>query len=244
MTVPGASGARVSAAPAHPSRTTVVFDRDGTLLDFADMFHRFVVDLHDAQGVTPPSRETILAYEYWQSITSGRLRIGDTVVLDHVDDVVHRYMPYGCLFPGTADAVRDLGAAGVRMVLVSSWVGTGATEKLLERHALRDLFGAVFTRDDLAAGAAGVTDADCKTVLARRALETVGHQPGDALYMVGDTPADVASARTLGARAIGVRTGNGGRLLSAADAGPDHLAACAAEAAAVILGEIRTAPRG
>ncbi|MEV5598771.1 HAD family hydrolase [Streptomyces sp. NPDC052496] len=239
MTLPSASGARVSRAPARPSPATVVFDRDGTLLDFYDMFHRFIVDLHDAHGVAPPSREVILAYEYWQTITSGRLRIGDTVVRDRVDEVVHRYMPHGRLFPGTAEAVRDLGAAGVRVVLVSSWVGTAATGELLERYGLRGAFGAVLTRDDLAADASLATDAECKTVLARRALAEVGHQPGDALYLVGDTSADIASARMLGARAIGVRTGNGSRLAAVPDAGPDRLVACAAEAAAVILREVR-----
>ncbi|WP_050515131.1 HAD family hydrolase [Streptomyces rimosus] len=239
MTLPGASGARVSRAPAPASPTTVVFDRDGTLLDFSDMFHRFIVDLHRAQGMAPPSREAILAYEYWQTITSGQLRIGNTVVRDHVDEVVHRYMPHGRLFPGTAEAVRDLGAAGVRLVLVSSWVGTTATGQLLERYGLRGTFGAVLTREELAADASHATDAECKTALARRALAEVGHRPGDALYMVGDTPADIASARVLGARAIGVRTGNGGRLSSVPDAGPDRLVACAAEAAALILREVR-----
>ncbi|KAA6212334.1 HAD family hydrolase [Streptomyces albofaciens JCM 4342] len=239
MTSPDTSGARVSRAPAPLSPATVVFDRDGTLLDFSDMFHRFIVDLHRTQGVVPPSREVILGYEYWQAIISGRLRIGDAVVRDHVDDVVHRYMPHGRLFPGTAEAVRDLGAAGVRMVLVSSWVGATATGKLLERYGLHDVFGAVLTREELAADEAHATDAACKTLLARRALAEVGHRPGDALYMVGDTPADIASARTLGARAIGVRTGNGGRLSSVPGAGPDLLVTGAAEAAAVILREVR-----
>ncbi|MFE1172504.1 HAD family hydrolase [Streptomyces sp. NPDC058773] len=224
-----------SAAPA-----TVVLDRDGTLLDFYDMFHRFILDLHRHQGVIPPPREEILGFAYWSAITTGALRIGSVRVKDRVDEVVRRYMPYGRLYPGVVPMLTALSGAGVRLALVSSWVGTEATVGLLGRHAVLDCFGPVLTRDDLTARQGDTPDADCKTELARRALAELGHAPGDRLYVVGDTPSDVALGRRLEAVVVGVRTGNGGTLPPQGQPdGPDVLLTSAADLGTLVLGRER-----
>ncbi|MGW3009075.1 HAD family hydrolase [Streptomyces sp. NPDC001219] len=219
---------------------TVVLDRDGTLLDFYDMFHRFVLDLHRHEGVTPPPREEILGFAYWSAITSGALRIGSVRVKDRVDEVVRRYMPYGRLYPGVVPMLSALSGAGVRLALVSSWVGTGPTVTLLRRNEVRDCFGPVLTRDDLGARDGTTTDADCKTELAGRALDELGHEPGHRLYVVGDTPSDVALGRRLDAVVVGVRTGNGGTLPPQGHPeGPDVLLESAADLGTLVLGRER-----
>ncbi|MFJ5591127.1 HAD family hydrolase [Streptomyces noursei] len=217
-------------------RTTVVLDRDGTLLDFYEMFHRFVLDLHRQEGVIPPPREEILGFGYWSSITSGALHIGSVRVRDRVDEVAHRYMAHGTLYPGVVPMLSALSGAGVRLALVSSWVGTEATVALLERYAVRPCFGPILTRDDLDAGDGPVSDADCKTTLARRALDGLGHAPDHRLYVVGDTPSDIALGRRLGAVVVGVRTGNGGGLpAEGTPEGPDVLLPSAADLGRLIL---------
>lgn len=91
------------------------------------MFHRFVLDLHTEARAVPPPREEIVSYPYWTSITSGALRIGTVRVRDRVDDVVRRYMPHGTLYEGTVPMLTALAAAGARLLLVSSWIGTAQT---------------------------------------------------------------------------------------------------------------------
>ncbi|MFJ5222050.1 HAD family hydrolase [Streptomyces sp. NPDC088400] len=217
--------------------TTVVLDRDGTLLDFYEMFHRFVLDLHEQQSATPPPREEILGFAYWSAITSGKLRIGSVRVLDRVDEVARRYMPHGKLYPGVVEMLTALSGAGVRLALVSSWVGTEPTVSLLERYEVRDCFGPVLTRDDLVARGEGASDADTKVELARRALDEVGHEPGHRLYVIGDTSSDIALGRRLGAVVVGVRTGNGGTMAAQGTPdGPDVLLSSAAELDTLVLG--------
>lgn len=228
-------------APGGVSRsgagTTVVLDRDGTLLDFYEMFHRFVLDLHEQQSATPPPREEILGFAYWSAITSGKLRIGSVRVLDRVDEVARRYMPHGKLYPGVVEMLTALSGAGVRLALVSSWVGTEPTVSLLERYEVRDCFGPVLTRDDLVARGEGASDADTKVELARRALDEVGHEPGHRLYVIGDTSSDIALGRRLGAVVVGVRTGNGGTMAAQGTPdGPDVLLSSAAELDTLVLG--------
>ncbi|MFJ2814925.1 MULTISPECIES: HAD family hydrolase [unclassified Streptomyces] len=222
---------------------TVVLDRDGTLLDFYEMFHRFILDLHADAGITPPPREEIVGYPYWTSITSGDLHIGAVRVRDRVDDVVRRYMAHGTLYAGTVEMLTALAAAGVRLVLVSSWIGTVETRELLRGQGVAGCFGAVLTRDDLAGAAGGMSDADVKVALAGRALVEVGHRGGERLFVVGDTAADVALGRRLGGGAVvvGVRTGNG-RMFEGAvrgvggGEGPDVLLPSVAGLASLVLG--------
>ena len=54
----------------------VIFDRDGTLLDFRDMYVRFMQDLHAAQALDAPDADSLLRYEVWESIMCGDLHVG------------------------------------------------------------------------------------------------------------------------------------------------------------------------
>lgn len=225
-------------------RPTVIFDRDGTLLDFYEMFHQFIVDLHRTQRTVPPSRSEIVSYEYWQSIVEGNLCIGDVVVRERVDDVHHRYMSHGRLFPGVPQALRALAADGARLALVSGGPGTTATRELLAHSGIGDIFGVLVTRDDLPPGLKDVDDSECKVLLAREALAVLRHDAGDPLFVVGDSPADVDLGRALGAQVIGVRTGNGTRLLAGRQPGPDVIVDSAVLAASLVLGHDARRPDG
>ncbi|MEV7084855.1 HAD hydrolase-like protein [Streptomyces sp. NPDC093085] len=218
-------------------RVSVVFDRDGTLVDWSEMFLRFVLDLHRQERVRPPLREEILGVAYWQAIMGGELYIGSVRVRDRVDDVVRRYMHYATLYPGVAATLTALAAAGVRMALVSAWVGTGPTTALLERHGVRHHFASVLTRDDLSEHERDYDDVTAKSTLAGRALMDMKHLASNPLYVVGDSPADVQVGRILQAGVVGVRTGNGVRLRATAPEGPDVLLASAASLGRLLLGK-------
>ena len=216
-------------------RPTVIFDRDGTLLDFYEMFYQFILDLHSIQGVNPPSRSEIVSYEYWLSVANGTQSIGDIVVRDRVADVYTRYMSHGRFFTGVAETLGKLSSAGVRVGLVSSGAGTAETRELLVRDGLIDFFGVVRTRDDLPNSARGVEDDECKVLLARGALADLGHDSDDPLFVVGDSVTDVEMGRILGAQVIGVLTGNGKYLPKLGMGRPDEIVDSVAQVTTLVL---------
>jgi phosphoglycolate phosphatase len=214
----------------------VIFDRDGTILDFYDMFHRFIADLHDAAGQAPPAREEILGYAYWQSIIDGTLRIGEAVVNDRITDVPLRYIRHGSLYPGTAQAIRELAARGVRVGIVSSWVGTEATVAFLRAESLLRHVAVVVTHDDCGedAGHAHRRSAAIKRRVLEIAIARLGVR-ASRVVVVGDSPDDVEAGSALGARTAAVLTGNGTTLRPAIEAlGPRWILPGAADVVAVV----------
>ncbi|MFJ6701073.1 HAD family hydrolase [Streptomyces sp. NPDC091272] len=212
-----------------------MLDRDGTLVDYAGMFLRFIHELHREEGLSAPSRDELLGAAYWEAIVSGELHLGRVRVRDRVDEVVRRHMPYSGLFPGVPAALSALAAQGVRLALVSAWVATDSTTTLLERHGVRQHFTSVLTRDDLAGHESGLDDVAAKAALSRRALAAMGHEAADRLYVVGDSPADMRLGRLLEAVVVGVRTGNGPRLPTTGPDSPDLMLPSAAALAPLLL---------
>ena len=194
-------------------RILLVVDRDGTLLDFTEAFLAFITHLHRAESVELPSQEEILSLDYWRRIEHNELLIGSVNVRSRIDEVVTRHVPAsGKLYPGVADALRELARRGIKIALVSGWIGTTQTIGLLERLDIIDAVEIIRTRDDLPPDAAAVTDLDAKIYLAQEALAALGRRPNDVVLVVGDTPADIETGHALGAYTIAVATGNGRRL--------------------------------
>lgn len=209
----------------------VIFDRDGTLLDFSGMFLAFVDDLHLRQGLSVPNdRDHVLSLGYWHSIQAGR-KIGDILVMDHLDHIPRSYMERAQFFPGTSDAIRSLSDAGMRLAIASAWVATDQTKHLLARERVADCFASVLTRDDLeaepTAGPSG--SLEVKLALVKRCLKELDFDPRE-VAIVGDAPVDIQAGKALAMRTIAVRTGNfsflGHQLAALA---PDHVVGSVAE---------------
>ncbi|MFF1822737.1 HAD family hydrolase [Kribbella sp. NPDC058245] len=185
----------------------IIVDRDGTILDYAEMFYQFCSDLYRDAAQKPPPQAEINAPAYWASVWSG-LRIGTKQVSDHVDEVVRRYLPHhGVLYDGVATAAAVLRERGYTLDLISGWVGSAETGTLLEELGIRELFDRVRTRDDLPGDDAGpVPDGAAKY---RLALEGGAYRAEDFAFVVGDSSSDVDLARQLGVPCYLVGTGNG-----------------------------------
>lgn len=209
----------------------IIFDRDGTLVDFSGMFLAFVDDLHTGQGLPAPNdRAWILSLDYWHRIEEG-LMIGDIVVKDQLDQVPRIYMAQASLFPGTAQTLLRLQQTGLRMTLASSWVATDQTRDLLAREGIADCFQSVLTRDDLSAEPSYATAGplEVKSALVDRTLAILGLDP-EEVAIVGDAPPDIAVGKRKGMRTIAVRTGNFKFLGEHLEGpGPDHIVSSAAD---------------
>ncbi|ABC22756.1 haloacid dehalogenase-like hydrolase [Rhodospirillum rubrum F11] len=201
----------------------MILDRDGTTLDFSAMYLAFMNGLYQRAGLEAPSAADLLRYETWERIIAGELWIGTQRVLDIVDDIPRRHMDHGLLFPGVAQGLRRARADGLRLILVSAWVGSAATRALLAREGVLDAFCAVWTADDLGDLPASTSPVPVKQMLVERAVAHLGVDPEHCL-MVGDSPDDILAGARLGMRTAMVRTGNGARFADIILPAPDLVA--------------------
>jgi D-glycero-D-manno-heptose 1,7-bisphosphate phosphatase len=153
------------------------------------------------------------------------------------------------LIPGAADAIRDLRALDLGVVVVTNqspvgrgWI-TEADLAAIHDH-LRELLRAAGTDVDAIEHCPHRPEVDCScrkphTALVERAAADLGFDPAQA-FVVGDHAGDMALGRAIGARTILVRTGHGEGELEAARHLADLVVADLAEAAAAIRDEVLT----
>jgi HAD superfamily hydrolase (TIGR01509 family) len=103
------------------------------------------------------------------------------------------------VFPGTRESLDFLKARGVRLAVLTN-SGRKAALETLKRAGLLDCFEFVLTRDDT------------ETMKPRpegllKATTMLG-LPADSVYYVGDSPYDIAAARSAGIKVVSVATGN------------------------------------
>ena len=186
-------------------RQAILFDIDGTLVDSNDAHIDAWLEAFRSAGLDF-SREQI-----HEQIGKGGDNLLPSLVPDlgedeqaridklHGDIFKGRYLPHLEPFPGAVEILRHAAATGQRVVLASS-----ASQEELDHHAERlrakPLLTATTSKDDVE------HSKPCPDIFAK-ALEKSGCvNPADAI-VVGDTPYDIAAAKTLGVPAIGVRSG-------------------------------------
>lgn len=192
------------------SDTLIVFDRDGTLLDFSNMFLRFILDLYLNEGIDPPDTRTILSLNYWRNIVEADLMIGEILVREHLDDVPRRYISHACLYKGVVKTVRLLRRSGAQLAIVSGWVGTSETVDFLKARKIGRHFSRVVTCDDLPANfRADALHTGYSATKLELLRDVTSSSRVDNLIVVGDSPEDILVGKQMGAMTIAVLTGNG-----------------------------------
>jgi len=153
------------------------------------------------------------------------------------------------LIPGAAEAIRDLRALGLGVLVVTnqSPVGRGwITEADLA--AIHDRLRALLRADgadvDAIEHCPHLPEDDCScrkphTGMVDRAAAELGFDPAES-FVVGDHAGDMALGRAIGARTIFVRTGHGEEELEGARDLADRVVADLPAAAAAIRDEVLT----
>jgi phosphoglycolate phosphatase-like HAD superfamily hydrolase len=190
-----------------------LFDIDGTLIGThgAGMraLERAVADRHGREGAARGVRadgktDPAIVVEIFERI-HGRAATEAEIAaileryLTHLDDEVARSRYQ--VMPGVAAALDAIEARGLPLGLATGNVERGAEIKLRRGDLWRHF----------AFGGYG-SDAAERGALVARAIERAEARAGRAIaradiWVIGDTPRDIAAARACGVRAIGVATG-------------------------------------
>jgi len=196
----------------------IIFDLDGTLTDSKEGLLASLRHMHDAVGWPQPSDEELLRWlgpplvtvlaeagrtpdEIAVALTAFRAHMADGGLVDST------------LYPGVDRLVADLDESGRPLAVATHKIQRDA-EAVVEHYELRHRFRGVHGRIDGEAG-------HSKAPVIERAMASLG-LPADRVVMVGDRINDIASARELGVRSIGVAYGYGGRA-ELAEAGADRI---------------------
>lgn len=185
----------------------IIFDLDGTLTDSKEGLLSSLRHMHDAVGWPQPAEEELLRWlgpplvtvlseagrtsdEVALALSAFRSRMADGGLVDST------------LYPGVDRLVADLDEAGRPLAVATHKIQRDA-ETVVAHYAMLHRFRGVHGRIDGEAG-------HSKASVIVRAMASLGLPAGEVV-MVGDRVNDIASARELGVRSIGVSYGYGGR---------------------------------
>lgn len=206
----------------------IIFDLDGTLTDSKEGLLASLRHMHDAVGWAQPAEEELLRWlgpplvtvlaeagrspeEVTAALTAFRAHMADGGLVDST------------LYPGVDRLVADLDDAGRPLAVATHKIQRDA-EAVIAHYAMLHRFRGVHGRIDGEAG-------HSKAPVIVRAMGSLGLR-ADEVVMVGDRINDIASARELGVRSIGVAYGYGGH---------DELAAAGADRIVDSVDELREA---
>ncbi|MGI4952311.1 MAG: GNAT family N-acetyltransferase [Janthinobacterium lividum] len=214
---------------------TILLDLDGTLADSAPgilgSYRRALIALghepdpdFDMNFVIGPVMADVMPHVL--------AHYGDDRVEEAIALYRHYYGEAGLfqaqLYPGMAQLLKALSAAGCRLFLATA-KRVEFAEQMLEHFGITALFEGIY-------GSVAGNALDHKKDLIAHILERADADPADVV-MVGDRRYDISGAHANGVRALGVLWGYGGRA-ELEQAGADALAATVAELEVLLLGSL------
>jgi len=177
----------------------ILFDWDGTLVDSAEKSYRCYVHVFSAYGIEydRDAFERTYSPDWYRTyeqvgVPRERWPEADARWIECYETTASR------LVDGAREALGHLAARGLRQGLVSSGDGARVRRELLAL-GVEGFFGAV-----VCGGETARRKPDPEPLLV--ALERLGIAPPEAAY-VGDSPEDVAMAKSAGAFAVGIPGG-------------------------------------
>jgi phosphoglycolate phosphatase-like HAD superfamily hydrolase len=190
-----------------PAETVLFWDLDGTLLTTA----RAGIFALESAVLEVAGTEVDLDSLVTAGLTDAEVAAAALVVagVDATDELVERFLRAyerhlpdclprrrGQVLPGVREALDDLrGARGVTSYLLTGNTEAGARAKL-----------AHYALDGYFAGGAFCIGPGTRAEIAQRARGLAAQ--GARLYVIGDTPSDIAAGAAIGARTIAVATGS------------------------------------
>jgi len=238
--MPAVAGAGFLSA-ASSSYTAVIFDFEGTLVDFQWRLSPAEEELRGAFSTLGFDGDAFSTGNYaamWNAAADlwaprGRLtelREALGPIYDRWDaDALTRWVPR----PGAADLLAQFGAAGMRAGLVSN-IGRKALSGALNRLHFTGLWPPIVSRDD-------VTWMKPRAEGILRVIKDWQLAPEKVLF-VGDSLADVRGARAAGISVAIIRDGECDEAAFANDP-PDHMISSLGELSAIVSAEPGTGMR-
>lgn len=194
----------------------VFTDFDGPIIDVSERYYQvYKICL---EQVRRPGQEIkqLAKPEFWQLKRDrvNEVKIGEMSGLDGEQALAfstlrkktvhtHPYFGYDALIPGATDALSKLEFAGVDIATMTMR-RTSELEFALKQYDLGDFF-AKNRRFCLGDDYVKTRDVDDKPLLMSRALATLA--PAEDTWMVGDTEADIAAAKSHNIKVIAVESG-------------------------------------
>lgn len=183
----------------------VIWDIDGTLINSNDAHARAWVEALAEAGVDVSFADVRPLIGMGGDKLLPRLAgveddsaLGERISQRRGEIFKTKYLPSVRPFPKTRELLQRLKGWGLALAVASSAKGEELAG-FLELARVRDLIDTATSSSD---AARSKPDPDIVHV----ALERLGHEPSD-VFMVGDTPYDVAAASQLGVRSIALRSG-------------------------------------
>ena len=192
----------------------VIFDLDGTLTDSADgIVASFRHALHTVGAAVPDGDLAARIVGPPMHVTLGEMGLGehvDAAITAYRADYTARGWAMNKPFPGIADLLADLGAAGARLAVATSKAEPTA-QRILAHFGLDSWF-------EVIAGASTDGVRSAKADVLAHALAQLAPLPQRVL-MIGDRSHDVEGAAAHGISAIVVGWGYGAEDFRGADSG-------------------------
>ncbi len=189
----------------------VIFDLDGTLIDSASIYYQIIDIIFKRLGIPPVSKKILLEamkngeFE-WDLVLPGEMKNRQEELIEKARGIIDEIAPSMFheqvkIIPGTADVLKAVAAAGLKLALVTSTLRDYMAIKLapLAEAGVENLFEVVITADD-------VQNKKPHAEPLVMCSDKLGLAPGQCVY-VGDTRVDIKAGNAAGMQTVAVLTG-------------------------------------